>query len=268
MRDIKLIAVDLDDTLLRNDLTISTRTKRAIAQAIESGASVTFATGRMFASALPFARELNLDLPLICYQGALVKYVDGRVVYHKPMALELARRVIDFLLPYKYHINLYIDDELRMERESPEGRRYAGISKVPVHFFERLHDALSAEPTKILIIAKEQELDHLSGELEKSFAPQVNIMKSKPYFLEVADSGATKGKALADLARSLELDADQVMAIGDSWNDLDMLQYAGVAVAMENAMPEVKAIAGHITSSNDADGVAEAIEKYVLARRI
>lgn len=264
MSDIKLVAIDLDDTLLKNDLTISPRAKNAIAKAVESGVAVTFATGRMYASALPFARDLKLDMPLITYQGALVKYVDGREVYHKPLQMELAKRVVDFLMPYKYHVNLYVHDELRMERESPEGRRYAKISKVPLHFYDNLYEALSDEPTKILIIAKEQELDELAAALQQKFGSEVNITKSKPYFLEVANKLATKGLALAELAHSLNLEASQVMAIGDSWNDLDMLEYAGLAVAMGNAAPEVKKAADYITLSNDDDGVAEAIERFVL----
>lgn len=266
MSDIKLVAIDLDDTLLKNDLTISPRAKNAITKASELGVAVTFATGRMYASALPFARDLKLDMPLITYQGALVKYVDGRVVYHKPLQMELAKRVVDFLMPYKYHVNLYVHDELRMERESPEGRRYANISKVPLHFFDNLYDALNDEPTKILIIAKEHELDELAAALRQEFGAEVNITKSKPYFLEVANRLATKGFALAELAHSLNIKASQVMAIGDSWNDLDMLEYAGLGVAMGNAAPEVKQVADYITLSNDDDGVAEAIEQFVLKK--
>lgn len=264
MSEIKLVAIDLDDTLLKDDLTISPRAKNAIAKAVESGVAVTFATGRMFTSALPFALDLKLDLPLITYQGALVKYVDGRVVYHKPLPMYLAKEVVNFLIPYKYHVNLYVNDELRMERESPEGHRYANISKVPLHFYDNLYDALSDEPTKILIIAKEQELDELAADLEQKFGSAVNITKSKPYFLEVANKEATKGLALAELASSLNLHASQIMAIGDSWNDLDMIEYAGIGVAMNNAAPEVKKIANYITSSNNDDGVAEAIELFVL----
>jgi Cof subfamily protein (haloacid dehalogenase superfamily) len=221
----------------------------------------------MFTSALPFARDLKLDLPLITYQGALVKYVDGRVVYHKPLSMEIAKRVIDFLIPYKYHINIYVNDELCMESQSPEGRHYAGISRVPINFVEHIHHALIDEPTKILIIAKEQEVDDLAVDLRHAFGGQVNITKSKPYFLEIGNREATKGLALAELAQSLKIDSSQVMAIGDSWNDLDMLEYAGIGVAMENAMPDVKKVAQYVTRSNDDEGVAEAIELLVLNKK-
>lgn len=264
MLDIKLIAIDLDGTLLRNDLTISPRAQEAITRATERGVCVTLATGRMFASALPFACELNLNLPLITYQGALVKYADGRVVYHKPLSIKKAKAVVDFILPYGYHLNVYINDELYMGKDSPEGKRYASISKVPVHLVDNLPDIITQGPTKLLVIAKEEQLDMLAGDLGDCFGNSINITKSSPYFLEIGNKEATKGRALKKLALSMGLNASQVMAIGDSWNDLDMIEYAGLGVAMANAQPEVKKAARYVTCNNDDDGVAEAIEKWVL----
>jgi len=264
MSEIKLIAIDLDDTLLRNDLTISSRARNAIRRAADAGVKVTLATGRMYASALPFARELNLNLPLITYQGALVKYAGGEVVYHKPLPLSLSRQIVKFILPYGYHLNVYINDELYMETASPEGQRYLSISKVPVHLVENLPETIVQDPTKLLVIAEEPQLDALAGDIRPAFGAHVNITKSKPHFLEIGHIKATKGLALERLARSLNLEASQVMAIGDSWNDLDMIEYAGIGVAMANALPEIKEIADYVTCNNDDDGVAEAIEKLVL----
>lgn len=241
---IKLIALDLDDTLLHNDLTISKRAREAITKAVEQGTAVTLATGRMFCSALPYARELKLNLPLITYQGALVKYADGRVVYHRPLSLELAREVVDFILPYGYHLNVYIDDELYMEKNSPEGQRYVAMTKAPLHLVDHLGKAMDRDPSKLLVIASSEKLDKLALDLRKRFGDVINITKSKSHFLELGHPGATKGEALANLAASLGLVASQVMAIGDSLNDLDMLEYAGVGVAMENALPEVKKNSG------------------------
>ena len=266
MSAIKLIALDLDDTLLRNDLQISPRAKAAIRHAVERGVAVTLATGRMFASALPFAQELGLDLPLITYQGALVKYADGRVVYHRPIPLGIARELVDFILPYGHHLNVYLNDELFMQQDSPEGQRYAAIAKVPVHLVADLRDIIVTEPTKLVVIAKEPQLDVLAEDLQLNFGNKINLTKSKPYFLELAHPLATKGKALATLAKSLNIEAHEVMAVGDSPNDLDMIKYAGFGVAMGNAVEEVKKYARYITCSNDDDGVAEVIEKFVLGK--
>ncbi len=264
MKDIKLIAIDLDDTLLKNDLTISPRAKRAIAKSVDKGVAVTLATGRMYASALPYALDLKIDLPLITYQGALVKYADGRVVYHQPLPLALAGELIDFIRPYGLHVNLYINDELFMEELSPEGHRYKKLSRVPVHKVDDLSEALTAEPSKIVVIAEKEKLDILTRDLSILCGGDFNVTRSKPHFLELGHPKATKGLALESLANSMNLVARQVMAVGDSWNDLDMIQYAGLGVAMENAAPEIKQQADYITCANDDDGVAEAIEKWVL----
>jgi len=264
MADVKLIAIDLDDTLLRTDLTISARAKKAITSAAGRGISVTLATGRMYASALPYAIDLGLNLPLITYQGALVKYADGRLVSEKPLSRQLAKDLVSFILPYGYHLNVYMNDELYMEKDSPEGRRYIQTSKVPVHLEENLVSKINTDPSKLLIIAEEPRLDTLAGEVREVFGETVNLTKSKPYFLEIGHPEATKGLALKDLADSIGLSAAEVMAIGDSWNDLDMLEYAGFGVAMANSLPEIKQAARYVTANNDDDGVAEAIERWAL----
>lgn len=264
MPDIKLIAIDLDDTLLHNDLTISERARTAIRKAVAKGVHVTLATGRMYRSALPFALDLQLNLPLITYQGALVKYADGREVYHRPIPVQTARELVQFLLPYGYHVNIYIDDELYMEKNSPEGQRYVAIARVPINMVENLPDALIKEPSKIVVIADSLDLDQLALDARRFFGSSLHLTKSKPTFLEFAHVKATKGLALAHLASSLGISAGSVMAIGDSPNDLDMIEYAGWGVAMENAVPEVKEKARYVTRSNDDDGVAEAIEKLVI----
>lgn len=264
MSEIKLVAIDLDDTLLKNDLTISPRAKEAIRQAAEKNVFVTLATGRMYCSALPYAQELGLDLPLITYQGALVKYADGREVYHRPIPLALAKEVVDFILPYGYHLNVYIDDQLYMGKDSPEGQRYLSLAKVPLHLVDNLSEALTKEPSKLLIIAQPEELDNLSRDIREAFGTGLNIVKSRSTFLEISHPQATKGTALMHLAKSLGLTAPQVMAIGDSLNDLDMLEYAGLGVAMSNAMPELKKAARFVTKTNNDDGVAEAIENFIL----
>lgn len=263
--DYKLIAIDLDDTLLRKDLTISPRAKKAIQGAIDQDVLVTFATGRMYCSALPYALDLSLDLPLITYQGALVKYADGREVYHRPIQLDIAKAVIDFAKPTGIHINAYIDDELYMDDVTTWGQKYAAFAKTPVHYLEELN-ALHKDPTKILFIGESADLDVLAQQLIEEFSTAINVTKSKDIFLEISHPLGTKGNALKELAHSLQISREQVIAIGDNMNDLDMIQYAGCGVAVENAVEPLKAAADMIVKSNDDDGVAEAIEQLVLKR--
>ncbi len=261
----KLVAIDLDDTLLRTDLTISERTKQAIKASMAQGTLVTFATGRMYRAALPYALDLGLDLPLITYQGALVKYVDGREVYHRPVAKDIAKEIINLVKPTGIHINVYYDDQLYMEEATDWGKKYANTVRVPINLLP-LPEGIKEDLTKILLIGDSEKLDEIQTVLAERFQDNINLTKSQSCFLEISHPQATKGNALKGLVESLDLHPEQVIAIGDNLNDLDMLEYAGCGVAIGNAVEEVKRIADMVTKNNDDDGVAEVIEKLIVGQ--
>ncbi|MEW6446574.1 MAG: Cof-type HAD-IIB family hydrolase [Bacillota bacterium] len=265
MNRIRLVAVDLDDTLLNSKLQISPRVKRAVSRAVTQGVYVVLATGRMFPAAVPFAWELELETPLITYQGALVKeHRTGRELYYRPVPLELAVDVIERLSPAGLHLQVYVDDTLCMPRLTPEGERYARISGVEPRVVGDLLRFLRVPPTKIVMIAPEREIDLLLPELLSRYDGVLHVSKSKPYFLEFSEPRATKGEALKHLSAELGISREEVMAIGDGYNDIPMLEFAGVAVVMGNARPEIKGYAAHVTPGNDEDGVAIAIETLIL----
>lgn len=261
----RLVAIDLDDTLLDNDLKISERAKKAIWRAREQGVQVTLATGRMFRSAVPYARELGINLPLITYQGALVRNShSGEVLYHRPVPRQLVRPVIEVIEPFGYHVQLYHEDNLCMEKLTPEGEDYARLAGVEITLVEDLR-RFCPEPTKILIVNyAEEKLDLMAGILREKFGEQLYITKSKPYYLEILHPQATKGQALKVVARYFGVPREEVVAIGDSFNDIEMIRYAGLGVAMGNAREEVKRYADYVTRANCGDGVAEVLEEFVL----
>ncbi|MBM7853649.1 Cof subfamily protein (haloacid dehalogenase superfamily) [Desulfohalotomaculum tongense] len=255
----------MDDTLLDSDLNISPRVIEAVRKVREKGIHITLATGRMFCSAKPYAQKLGINLPLITYQGALVKNaLSEEVLLHRPVPLELARRVVAKIKEYRYHINVYIDDTLYVEKITPEAEIYARISGIKAHPVGDLLQFLQQPPTKVLAVASEREIDELQREVKPLFGEQLHITKSKPQFLEFSHPRATKGDALAMLAEHFGVQRHQVMAIGDGDNDVEMLRYAGMGVVVGNAREEIKALAGYVAPSNDEDGVAEALEKLVL----
>jgi len=266
---IKLVAIDLDDTLLDSGLRIAPECAQAIQAIRDRGVLVTLATGRMHRSALPYARQLNMDLPLITYQGALVKSAfSSEVIYYQPLPRAPAGEIIEFFKARGLHCHAYSDDELFMENLTPEGRYYeelAGIKAVLVDDLAatvRRHDAM-----KIMAIIRDQDL---LLDLYKVLTTQYNelhITRSKPIFLETMALKANKGLALQVVAEHFGVIREEVLAIGDSYNDLAMIRWAGIGVAMANARPEVKAAADYITSSNDEHGVAEALHHYVLETR-
>lgn len=263
----RLVAVDLDDTLLKNDLRISPRVKESIWKARELGVEVTLATGRMFRSAVPYAEELGLNLPLITYQGALVKNSrSGEVLYYRPVPQHLVKPVLETVRPLGYHLQMYYEDQLCMEKLTREGEDYARMAGVEAVLVEDLEKACP-EPTKILVVEyHEPRLQELEAVLRERFGRELYITRSKPYYLEMLHPEATKGRALRVVAGYFGIPRQEVIAIGDSFNDLDMIRYAGLGVVMENAREEVKRFADYVTRSNEDDGVAEVLEKFVLGR--
>lgn len=266
MMKYRLIATDLDDTLLDKGCLISARTKEALRLAQDQGVYVTIATGRMYQSALIYAEELGLDLPLITYQGALVKTsVSKEVIYHRTIPLDLARKVIEHGVASGLTVNLYLDDQLYVSQLTTAAQHYSQVIRVSAQAVGDLQSFMTAEPTKLLFIGDEKALDLLWQREREIFGEQLYITKSKPNFLEFTHPQATKGFGLATVAQHLGVDRSEIIAFGDSFNDLDLLRGAGFAVAMGNARDELKKEADYVTASNNDHGVAEAIEKFVLA---
>ncbi|MDW7652043.1 MAG: Cof-type HAD-IIB family hydrolase [Bacillota bacterium] len=261
----KLLALDLDDTLLNEEFHISSENRAAIRRAAVSGVLVTLATGRMFRSAAVHARELQIDLPLITYHGALIRTASGdETIYHQPVPVELAKEVTDIAAQQGYHVNAYINDELFVAEENSYSRSYQKLANVPVTVVGNLSSFLEVPPTKLTVINRDGRLEELKDELLERFGQDLSITVSRPSFLEITDRLATKGRALKTLAEIHNIPQAQVAAIGDSYNDLDMIVYAGIGVAVANAREAVKAVADVITTSNAEHGVAEFITKYLF----
>ncbi len=259
----KLLALDLDDTLLNGEFRISGENRLAIRCAARQGVLVTLATGRMFRSALPFARELAIDLPLITYHGALIRTAGGETLFHQPVPLEAAREVAAVCRQHGFHLNAYLDDELFVEEENELSRYYQNIAGVRVTAVGDLAAFLPAPPTKLTVIDRSGRFDELKDELNRCFGSRLSITISRPDFLEITDREATKGQALKYLADLHSIPREQVAAVGDSLNDIDMLLYAGTGVAVANARLEVKAVADVVTASNLDHGVAVFIRRYL-----
>lgn len=263
---IKLLALDMDDTLLDNKLAISPRAGEAIRKAVEQGVTVTIATGRMYRSALPYAKQLGLDVPLITYNGALIKScLSGEVLLNKPVEKEIAKEVLALCKQRGWHIQTYVNDELYVEKINHYTELYSSIAKVPaIPIGDKLYDGEEYSSKMLMMMSTEEGIIEIYNTFKGLFGNRINIAISKKTYLEITDPAANKGKALAFLADKLRVRKEEIMAIGDSGNDVDMLKFAGWGVAMGNASPAVKAVARLETLSNEADGVAEAIEKYVL----
>jgi HAD-superfamily hydrolase, subfamily IIB len=283
----KLIAIDIDDTLLNDELVVTEGTKQAMAAAIEQGVLVTLATGRMYASARKIANQIGLNVPIITYQGSLIKtLIDGEVLYERSVPTEDAKLLNEYCLKHGLHLQLYVDDVLYVREDNDKAKLYANLSKIP-YVVASNFDALLNEPqTKMLIIdepdlldrvAEELKpliemliidepdlLDRVAEELKPLIGERVHITKSKPHYLEFTHKEGTKGHALRFLAEHIGSTSEHAIAIGDAWNDREMIVEAGLGVAMGNALPALKEIANYVTLTNNEEGVRHVIEKFVL----
>ena len=265
---LSLVAIDLDETLLRPDRTISARAQSVIAQVRQLGCQVVLATGRMFCAAQPYAVELGLPGPLIAYQGGLIKTVAGQeMLRHLTSPREQLLPLLRWLETEPVHINLYVDDCLYVAKMNDIARRYAAYSRIPVQEVGRLSAGSWQSATKVVAVGDPDFLrQKLLGKAVDEFGQYLAVNRSYPHFLEFGHVDATKAQALAWLGKHLGISPTEMMAIGDGENDIDMLQFAGVGVAMGNAPAEVQMMADYVTGSNMEDGVASVLEKFFLSR--
>jgi HAD superfamily hydrolase (TIGR01484 family) len=259
-----LIALDLDGTLLAPDETVSPANRAAIDRALRAGIRVVLVTGRGVDTPIRVSRELGLNLPVICCHGALTKdFGANRTLAHLPVPLAQAKRIIRFAERHAHSIAIYAEESfwripgatIHMPDMAGPGWRVA----------PSLADVLRrGAPTFIRFLGKPSVEAMMAefGHLPLSFR-----LESWFDFQECAvlNREASKEHALAQLCSDLRIPAERVLAIGDSRNDVPMLQWAGIGVAMENALPEVRAAVPYVTASHDRDGVALAIERFAFA---
>lgn len=266
---VKLLALYLDGTVFADDLVISDRMMKAIAASQEKGVIVTLATGRMFRSARLFAADLHIAEPLICYQGAFIAHsVTGEVLYHKTVSLEDTRSIIHETERRALHLNIYVNDELYVSHMTPEALYYSQINMdMPIHEVGNLEawlDREGKEPTKLVIVTDVDKTDSVLDSFTELYAQRLQVTKSHPRFTEFTNHECSKGRALAFLAERCGVKREEVMAIGDGHNDLDMIAWAGYGVAMSTSPQAVLDAAWLVTGSLAEAGAAIAIEKHVL----
>jgi Cof subfamily protein (haloacid dehalogenase superfamily) len=225
---------------------------------------VILVTGRMFQSVRPYARAAGIDEPVVCYQGAVVADpVSGRFLRHEPIPLELAREAIAAVQAEGYPLNCYVDDELYVAEHTSASDAYASFQNLTVHPVGDLLEWLSEPPTKLVAVGDPVELDALKERMLGLFDGRLYVSKSLPYFLEFADADVTKASGLAFVAEHLGFTQEATVACGDGENDVELLEWAGYAVAVENAHERVLAVADLVCPPVTEEGVAQVIEAYL-----
>ncbi|MDR3353537.1 MAG: Cof-type HAD-IIB family hydrolase [Synergistaceae bacterium] len=265
MTSIRLIALDLDGTLLDSSLEISEDNKNAVRGAMELGVSVVINTGRMFRSSKAFVDQLSLTGPVICYNGAMICRPDGEVTFHEPLDIEVARGLLSIFRDRGIYVQSYVDDILNVRENDGETVWYVKTFGADWRLVgDALYSPVTA-PTKLLAITDGIEQSHvIRDEMSELFGDKLYVTISNSNFVEMMNPAANKGRRLAHVARDMGIGMESVMALGDGENDIEMVSCAGIGIAMGNGLEKIKSAACDIAPANDEDGVAWAIRKYVL----
>lgn len=270
--DIRLLVLDIDGTIAGQSNTIREPVKQAIGKAQAKGIQVAIATGRMYCSALRFHQDVGSTLPLLAYQGAWIQDPATQKVHrHIPVSRRTAEQLLDYFerepLKSLLSVHFYINDQLYVREITPETQLYAQRADIQPLPVGDLRQTLTSEPTKILALSDDKEvIEQLLGSLRQQYTPaELYLTTSVATFFEATHPAVNKGAAVRYLTEDLlGLTAQNVMTIGDNFNDVEMLEYAGLGVAMGNAPLEVQATAQWVAPSVEQDGAAAAIETFVL----
>lgn len=263
----KLVAFDLDGTLIGRDLVISERVRQAVARMLEAGILGCLATGRMYRASVPFARELGFETPLMCYQGAaIIDPVTDEILHRVVLGNPVVRRLVAIAESEGMHLQLYRNDEYYAESRNRFSDLYASLAKAEPVIVPSLREAFAySGATKAVVVADPPDARRYEERISADLGASAYVTRSLPEFVEILDPSVDKGDALRFVAARLGVAMQDVVAIGDSWNDAPLLEAAGFGVAMGSAPPELRQVAAAVVADVEHDGVAEAIERYVLA---
>lgn len=263
---VRLFVSDLDGTMLPDGNVVSAENIAAVRRAVEAGVMVTIATGRMFEAALPVAKALGVDVPIISYNGALIKSPSGHIYEEHLIDPLLAHDILTFCKERGWYIQSYSGGVLRYVEICNESRFYENSQKLTgmAVGWDGLY-AHVAGNCKLLLVTEGREVTIKRAEtLLSAFGTQVDVTRSADCLIEIVPKGISKASALQSLAAKLGIPIEETMAIGDAYNDLPMLRAAGKSVAMGNAFPEIKEVTDYETLTCEENGLAAAIYHYVL----
>lgn len=238
-----MLALDLDGTILGLHLELDPRDVEAVRRLVAAGVTVIACTGRPFPGAAPWAERLGLEGPIVCYQGAQVRNLDGSVVLDRGVPHDLAMEVIRLARERRLHVQAYRDDMLIVERDREEAHVYARHAGMDVHVVDDLDEAMGPTTPKLVIVAAAEVNEALLPEARQRWAGKLNVATSVSEYLEFTSVESDKATALRFLCERLGVAQEQVVAVGDGRNDASMIAWAGLGVAVEGSPPEVIAAA-------------------------
>lgn len=264
-----MLVLDLDGTLTNSEKKITPTTKAALRKVQELGKHIVLASGRPTYGIVPLAEELELAKYggyILSFNGArIINCRTNEVIYNKCLLPEYIAPIHAYIENTKANLVTYTDTEIISAFEpAEETYQEAFITKMPVKEVEDFVSFVDFPINKMLITGKGDLLARLEDELKAIYHSSLSIYRSEPFFLEIMPQNIDKAKSLQRLLSSLGLTANEMICCGDGYNDITMIEYAGLGVAMANAQAPILDIANYVTKSNDEDGVAHVIEKFML----
>ncbi|GGI41980.1 haloacid dehalogenase [Mammaliicoccus stepanovicii] len=263
----KYIVMDMDDTLLTSNNEISEKTFSYLMEKQREGMKLILASGRPTAGMIKHAVALEMDKYhgfIVSYNGAYV--IDAQkdeIIYKETISKVDAHKIIDFCREHNFFYLTYIDDAIVFDRTHEYMNIESDLTGLPMKSVDDLKDFITGDVPKVMGVDFEENIAKANSALNGQFNEQISSTISKPYFLEFMNHQVSKGKTLEKLFNKINIDFEDVIAFGDSLNDYDMLEKAGVGVAMGNANDTIKNIANIVTEDHDHDGIVVALEKLL-----
>ncbi|MBJ2127058.1 Cof-type HAD-IIB family hydrolase [Flavobacterium sp. UBA4854] len=263
----KMLVLDMDDTLLTDDHRISDLNKKVILEAQAKGVYVVLASGRPTTAMTAYAKELELDKNdsyMISFNGAIISRVkDDFILFEQKLTVEQIHALYDYSVEKKAHIITYLDDQIISETDSEFIEVEKEITGMAHHKVSSFKDYVDRPAVKCILLQDPAYLKTLEKDLMEAM-PHLSVSMSKPFFLEAAQQGIDKAASLKLLAEQLGIHQSEIIAVGNAGNDLTMIEYAGLGVWVDNVNPELRDKADVIVASNNDDGVAEVVTRYIL----
>lgn len=264
----KLLAIDMDGTTLNPNHEISEGNKIAIKKAREKGVKVVLCSGRPVEGLMQFVKQLEIDGDddyIVAINGGMVKHIkSGEIVHTVAVTGVELREVYELSKKLDIHCHAFVEEGLIAPQITEATKLETGLNNIEI--IQRDFDKISDDEIvyKVMFADLAEKIENIIDKIPQSFVDKYSIQRSGPLYLEFMKKGLNKGTALEYLCEKLEIKREEIMAIGDAGNDVDMLKFAGLGVAMGNAFEETLKVADYITKTNAEDGVAVAIEKFIL----
>ena len=254
----RLVALDIDGTIREPEHPISERTRHALKAVREAGAAVTIATGRSFRSAVQATSELDLDSPIASFQGAhLADPRTGEVLWHRPLTAELTVRALESLGDWDGNVMAFIGDDVYVSHLTEWSAPYGDRQEIRMHEVGRLEVIANQQPTRLVAVGDHDRIEGLETDLILRFGDQMHVTRSLPHFCEILHPHGGKHRALEALGQRLGVTRQETLAFGNGYNDVHMLQWAGMGVAVAGGVPD------RVAPSVKDEGPAQVLEELL-----